>query len=77
MSERAKRFFGDLVPEKTIAEICSEVAEDLQFNAAEMMIPYEESEKEVVDGLCDADGFTACRADNMYSGSMDVDCPAR
>lgn len=77
MSERAKRFFGDLVPEKTIAEICSEVAEDLQFNAAEMMVPYEESEKEAENGLCTVADTTDCRADSMHSGRMDVDCPAR
>ena len=38
--ERAVHYFGDFVKESKIEEICREVREEMQFNEAEMMIPY-------------------------------------
>lgn len=77
MNKRIHHYFDGLVSADRIDEICSEVEEELQFNAAEMMVPYEESEKEAENGLCTVADTTDCRTDSMHSGRMDVDCPAR
>lgn len=74
--ERAVHYFGDFVKESKIEEICREVAEELQFNAAEMMVPYEESEKEAEKyGLCTsaADNNTACHAGSVHNSRANAD----